>query len=180
MLRRVRVVSFESKIMAVKLVRELSGFGLKESLDHVEASAAFEVSLDDYRLRQFADQARREGVVFEFDPPIGGFTSSAFVEPEGGEWVVRYSSGPNKIAAIKLARELTYLGLAEAKNIVEQCGVIRSNLSRAQADAIVAQFREIGSSVEVFAGTSLPKPQVSTPSPSRGSGSGYVLPDDDF
>ena len=58
--------------------------------------------------------------------------------------VVLKAAGANKIAVIKAVRELTGLGLAEAKALVEKLGVIKENVAKADAEKIVASFKEAG------------------------------------
>jgi large subunit ribosomal protein L7/L12 len=63
--------------------------------------------------------------------------------------VVIKSAGANKLNAIKAVRELTGLGLAEAKALVESNGTIKENTNKAEADKIVAKMKEAGAEVEV-------------------------------
>ena len=58
--------------------------------------------------------------------------------------IVLKDFGANKIPVIKLVRELTGLGLAEAKALVEKLGVIKENVAKADAEKIVASFKEAG------------------------------------
>ncbi|MFQ9424724.1 MAG: 50S ribosomal protein L7/L12, partial [Christensenellaceae bacterium] len=55
--------------------------------------------------------------------------------------VVLKEIGPNKIAIIKVVREATGLGLADAKKAVEAMGVIKENVPKADADALVAKLK---------------------------------------
>ena len=57
--------------------------------------------------------------------------------------------GPNKIAIIKVVREATGLGLADAKKAVEAMGVIKENVPKADADALVAKLKENGATAEL-------------------------------
>ena len=61
--------------------------------------------------------------------------------------VVLKEVGANKIAVIKAVREATGLGLVEAKNLVEKGGVIKENLPKEEADAMVAKIKEAGATV---------------------------------
>ena len=63
--------------------------------------------------------------------------------------VVRKEIGPNKIAIIKVVREATGLGLADAKKAVEAMGVIKENVPKADADALVAKLKENGATAEL-------------------------------
>lgn len=186
MVHRVRVADTTAKIQAIKLVREITGFGLKDSLDLVEAKAFFEVDRDEATLLRIADEGTRAGVQFEFIPPLSASSSvageSAGGSEQAGDFAVRYRSGPNKIHAIKLVRELhPELGLANAKDVVEQQGLIRVGLAAREAERIVGLFSEISSVVEVerISGGSTP----SLPAPRAGTAQavyGYASEDDDF
>ena len=63
--------------------------------------------------------------------------------------VVLKDIGPNKIAIIKVVREATGLGLADAKKAVEAMGVIKENVPKADADALVAKLKENGATAEL-------------------------------
>ena len=63
--------------------------------------------------------------------------------------VVLKDIGPNKIAIIKVVREATGLGLAEAKKAVESMGVIKDNMPKADAEALVAKLKEQGATAEL-------------------------------
>ena len=63
--------------------------------------------------------------------------------------VVLKDIGPNKIAIIKVVREATGLGLADAKKAVESMGVIKENAPKADAEALVAKLKEAGATAEL-------------------------------
>jgi len=63
--------------------------------------------------------------------------------------VVLASAGPNKIAVIKIVRDLTGLGLKEAKDIADNGGVVKEKLSTDEANKIKASFEEAGATVEL-------------------------------
>ena len=63
--------------------------------------------------------------------------------------VVLKEIGPNKIAIIKVVREATGLGLADAKKAVEAMGVIKETVPKADADALVAKLKENGATAEL-------------------------------
>lgn len=62
---------------------------------------------------------------------------------------LRYVEGPNKIQAIKLARELTRLGLKQTKDLVEAGGYVCYDIEFDEARLIERRFAEFGSSVEL-------------------------------
>jgi len=63
--------------------------------------------------------------------------------------VVLASAGANKIAVIKLVRDMTGLGLKEAKDIADNGGVVKENVSTDEANEIKAKFEEAGATVEL-------------------------------
>ncbi len=63
--------------------------------------------------------------------------------------VVLTSAGPNKIAVIKIVREVTGLGLVEAKNLTEAGGNIKEALKKEEAEELKARLEEAGATVEL-------------------------------
>ena len=63
--------------------------------------------------------------------------------------VVLASAGANKIAVIKLVREITGLGLKEAKDIADNGGVVKEKASADEANEIKAKFEEAGASIKL-------------------------------
>ena len=63
--------------------------------------------------------------------------------------VVLKDIGANKIAVIKVVKEATGLGLADAKKAVEAMGVIKENMPKADAEALAAKLKEAGATAEL-------------------------------
>ena len=63
--------------------------------------------------------------------------------------VVLTSAGGNKIPVIKLIRDITGLGLKEAKEIADNGGNIKENVPSEEANELKAKFEEAGASVEL-------------------------------
>jgi len=59
------------------------------------------------------------------------------------------SAGGSKIAVIKVIREITGLGLAEAKALADNGGAIKENIERSDAEKIKASLEEQGATVEI-------------------------------
>lgn len=59
------------------------------------------------------------------------------------------SAGANKIAVIKLVRDITGLGLKEAKDLADNGGAVKENISSDEANELKAKFEEAGATVEV-------------------------------
>ena len=62
--------------------------------------------------------------------------------------VVITSAGANKIAVIKVIREITGLGLAESKAIADAGGNVKENVKIDEANDIKAKLEEAGATVE--------------------------------
>ena len=64
--------------------------------------------------------------------------------------VVLASAGANKIPVLKIVREITGLGLKEAKDLVDGAPKpIKENVKREDAEAIKKQLEEAGATVEI-------------------------------
>ncbi|MFA6090811.1 MAG: 50S ribosomal protein L7/L12 [Candidatus Gracilibacteria bacterium] len=63
--------------------------------------------------------------------------------------VVLTSAGAAKIAVIKVIREITGLGLAEAKGLADNGGNVKENVEKADAEKIKKQLEEAGATVEL-------------------------------
>ena len=59
------------------------------------------------------------------------------------------SPGSAKVAVIKVVREITGLGLKESKDIVDNNGVVKENISVDEANEIKSKLEEAGAEVEV-------------------------------
>ena len=63
--------------------------------------------------------------------------------------VVLTAAGANKIPVIKIIRDLTGLGLKEAKEIADNGGNVKEQIDTEEAEKIKAQFEEAGATVEL-------------------------------
>ena len=63
--------------------------------------------------------------------------------------VVLKDAGAQKLQVIKLVRELTGLGLKEAKDLADNGGNVKENVSADEANDLKAKFEEIGATVEL-------------------------------
>ena len=80
----------------------------------------------------------------------GGGAAAAAVEEKTEFTVVLTDNGGNKINVIKVVREVTSLGLKEAKDLVESAPkAIKEGVSKDEAAAIKKKFEEAGAKVEV-------------------------------
>jgi len=81
----------------------------------------------------------------------GPAAGPAVVEEEQTEFdVVLASFGANKVPVIKVVREITGLGLKEAKDLVEGApSTVKEGIAKAEAEGIKKKLEEVGASVEV-------------------------------
>ena len=80
----------------------------------------------------------------------GPAAAAAVVEEKTEFDVVLLEAGANKVAAIKVVREITGLGLAEAKAAVEAAPkVLKEAVSKADAEATVKKINDAGAKAEM-------------------------------
>ena len=83
--------------------------------------------------------------------PGAGGAAPAEAAAEKTEFdVILASHGDNKIGVIKVVREVTSLGLKEAKDLVEGAPKpIKEGIPKDEAEAIKKKFEEVGAKVEI-------------------------------
>lgn len=127
--------TFDAKIS--KLGDELAGLTLKEAVD-----------LGEYMKETYGIEAAAGGGVIMAAPADGGGAAAA--EEKTDFDVVMKSFGGNKIGVIKVVREITGLGLKEAKDLVEAVPAkVKQGLGKDEAEAIKKQLVEAGAEVEL-------------------------------
>jgi large subunit ribosomal protein L7/L12 len=84
-------------------------------------------------------------------PAGGGAAAAAAPAEEKTEFTVTLTDiGTNKINVIKVVREITALGLKEAKDLVESAPKpIKEGVPKDEAEAIKKKFEEVGAKVEI-------------------------------
>ena len=86
--------------------------------------------------------------------PVAGAAAPAAAEAQAEEKtdfdIILKSVGPKKINVIKAVREVTDLGLKEAKEVVDKApGEIKKGVSKEEADEIKKKFEEVGAEIEI-------------------------------
>ena len=110
------------KIQVIKVVREITSLGLKEAKDAVDN----------------APSVLKEGI------------SKAEAEEKTEFTVILAAAGENKVNTIKAVREVTSLGLKEAKDLVDGAPKpLKEGISKADAEAIKKKMEEAGAKVEI-------------------------------
>ena len=102
-------------------------------------------------VKELVDAMKEE---FGVDPSavaVAAAPAAGAVAEEGPSKVnlVLTAAGPNKIAVIKIVRDVTGLGLKEAKDIADNGGAVKEGIDKAEADELKAKFEEAGATVEL-------------------------------
>ena len=82
---------------------------------------------------------------------VGGAAAGGEVEEEQTEFdVVIEEAGQSKIAVIKIVREITSLGLKEAKDVVDSAPkAVKEGIDKEEAEQIKARLEEAGATVSI-------------------------------
>ena len=132
---------------ATAVAPELKDLG--DKLANLKVSEA--VLLSKYLKETYGLEAAGGGVVMAAMPGGGGGGEAAAKPAEKTDFTVELTeAGAQKIQVIKVVREITGLGLKEAKDLVE--GVpkpIREGVSKEQAAELKKKLEEAGATVEV-------------------------------
>jgi large subunit ribosomal protein L7/L12 len=83
-------------------------------------------------------------------PAAGGGAAAAPAEEQTEFTVMLTAVGDNKVNVIKAVREVTSLGLKEAKDLVDGAPkVVKEGITKDEAAAIKKKFDEVGATVEI-------------------------------
>jgi large subunit ribosomal protein L7/L12 len=83
-------------------------------------------------------------------PAAGGGAAAAVAEEQTEFTVMLMEAGAQKVSAIKAVREITGLGLKEAKDLVEAAPkAVKEGLSKADAEVAKKKLEEAGAKVEL-------------------------------
>ena len=101
-------------------------------------------------IKELVDAMKEE---FGVDPSAVAVAAApaASAEDEGDvtKTVVLTAAGAQKLQVIKIVREITGLGLKEAKDVADNGGNIKENVSMDEANEIKAKLEEAGATVEL-------------------------------
>jgi large subunit ribosomal protein L7/L12 len=82
--------------------------------------------------------------------PTGGGAAAPVVEEKTAFNVVLKAAGPNKLNVVKIVKELTGLGLKEAKDLVDGAPKpIKEGVDKGTADELAAKLKDAGAEVEI-------------------------------
>ena len=114
----------------------------KEIIDSLKEMTLLEI-------KEVVDLMKEE---FGVDPSavaVAAAPAAAVEEGPSTVNVVLASAGANKIAVIKLVRDITGLGLKEAKDVADNGGAIKENVAKEEAEELKAKFEEAGATIEL-------------------------------
>lgn len=113
----------------------------KEIIDSIKEMTILEV-------KELVDAMKEE---FGVDPSSVAVAAPVAQVEEGPSTVdvVLAAAGANKIAVIKLVRDITGLGLKEAKDVADNGGVVKEKVSKEEAEEMKAKFVEAGATIEL-------------------------------
>ena len=100
-------------------------------------------------VKELVDMMKEE---FGVDPSaVAVAAAPVAVEEEGSstKTVVLKNAGAQKLQVIKVIREVTGLGLKEAKDLADAGGNIKENISADEANELKAKLEEVGAEVEL-------------------------------
>ncbi|MCC5830229.1 MAG: 50S ribosomal protein L7/L12 [Phycisphaeraceae bacterium] len=116
---------------------KIAGLTLKQAVD-----------LKDYMKEAYGIEPAAGGAVMV--AAAGGGAAAEEVEEQTEFEVVLKAAGDKKIGVIKVVREVTGLGLKEAKELVDSAPkAVKSGVSKDDADALAAKLKEAGAEVEI-------------------------------
>ena len=114
----------------------------KEIIDALSEMTILEV-------KEFVDAMKE---AFGVDPSAVAVAAAPVAAVEEGPStvdVVLASAGANKLAVIKLVKDVTGLGLKEAKELADNGGAIKEKVSADEANELKAKFEEAGATIEL-------------------------------
>ncbi len=120
----------------------------------VKALAESLVSLTVKEVQELADVLKAE---YGIEPAAaavvvaaGGGEGGAAVEEKTAFNVILKSGGASKLNVVKIVKDLTGLGLKEAKDLVDGAPKpVKEGVSKAEADEIAAKLKDAGADVEI-------------------------------
>lgn len=128
----------EFPVKISKLGDDLAGLTLKEAVD-----------LGDYMKDTYNIEAAAGGAVMMAGPAAGGGEAAEEAEQTAFSVVIA-SAGDKKIGVIKVVREITSLGLKEAKDLVDAAPkAIKEGVTKDEAEQMKAKLEEAGATVEI-------------------------------
>jgi large subunit ribosomal protein L7/L12 len=125
---------------------------VEEAFDIIKAMTIIELrDLNKKIEEEFGITAAAPMMMAAAGAPAAGGAGAAAPEEEKTEFtVILKEAGANKINVIKAVREVTTLGLKEAKDLVESAPVnVKEGIAKAEAEAVKTKLTDAGATVEL-------------------------------
>ena len=118
--------------------------------DTLEAVGAMSVMELNDLVKAFEEKFGVSAAAMAVAGPAGGAAAGAAVEEQTEFTVVLSEFGANKVAVIKAVREITGLGLKEAKDMVDSAPKpVKEGVSKADAEEAKKKLEDAGAKVEI-------------------------------
>ena len=118
--------------------------------DILEAVGAMSVMELNDLVKAFEEKFGVSAAAMAVAGPAGGAAAGAAVEEQTEFTVVLSEFGANKVAVIKAVREITGLGLKEAKDMVDSAPKpVKEGVSKAEAEEAKKKLEDAGAKVEI-------------------------------
>lgn len=132
--------------------KEAKGLNKEEVIDAIKGMTVLELS-EMVKALELAFGVSAAAPVAMVAAPVAAGAAAPAVEEQTEFKVLLKAFGPNKINVIKAVRELTTLGLKEAKDLVESAAAapatVKEGLSKADAAAAAKKLQDAGAEVDV-------------------------------
>ncbi len=125
------------------------GTRVDQALDIIKEMTMLELRDLNQRIQDEFGVTAAAPVAVAAAPAAAGAPAEAAAEEEKTEWTVHLKDiGPNKINVIKAVREVTTLGLKEAKDLVESAPTnVKEAISKPDAEEATKKLQEAGATV---------------------------------
>jgi large subunit ribosomal protein L7/L12 len=129
---------------------KLSSSNAQTAMEAIERLTLIEMSELVKALEEKFGVTAAAPMAFAAMPGAAGGAAAAAVEEKTEFDVVLASAGAEKIKVIKVVRELTGLGLKEAKDLVEGAPKpVKEGINKAEAEEVKKKLTEVGATVEI-------------------------------
>ena len=139
----------ETKAKEKKEKTKVAKLSKEQFFEHLDNLTVLELA--DY-IKEFEDRYGVSAAAMAAPVAVAGAPADAPAEEEKTEFTVTLKEiGDKKINVIKTVREITSLGLKEAKDLVDNAPkAVKEGVSKEEAEEIKKKFEEVGAIVEVL------------------------------
>jgi large subunit ribosomal protein L7/L12 len=131
----------------MKGIKDMASEKIQKIMDDVKALTVIELS---ELVKELETEFGVSASAMAVAAPAAGGAAAPAVEEQTEFTVILKSFGASKINVIKAVRELTGLGLKEAKDLVDNAPQpVKENVEKEEADKIAAKLKEAGAEVEL-------------------------------